>query len=138
MHRVLKAETTRPASQNRRSQQRRTNRWIQTYNHVRPHEALAQRPPAEIYRRKPSQPRAIALNYPKEWQIRRVRSNGEIKWQGKKRFIGEAFAGYPVGLKRQGQAQWTVHFAKLLIGELWNSDAGGMRPSRYARRSRSC
>jgi hypothetical protein len=137
MHRVLKAETTRPASQNRRSQQRRTNRWTRTYNQVRPHEALAQRPPAEIYHPKESQRRVIALNYPKGWQVRRVRSNGEIKWRGRKRFIGEAFVGYPVGLKGQDGGQWEVRFAKLLIGQLWDSDTGGMRPSRYARKRRS-
>ena len=136
MHRVLKAETTKPASPNRRSQQRRTNRWTRTYNQVRPHEALAQRPPAEIYRPKPSQPRVIALSYPKGWQVRRVRSNGEIKWRGRKRFIGEAFVGYRVGLQRQGRTHWKVRFARLLIGELWDSDAGGMRLARYARKSR--
>jgi hypothetical protein len=137
MHRVLKAEITRPASPNRRSQQRRTSRWIRTYNQVRPHEALAQRPPTEIYRPKPSPLRVIALSYPKDWLVRRVRSNGEIKWQGRKRFIGEAFVGYRVGLKRQGRARWKVRFAKLLVGELWDPDAGGMRPSRYARKGRS-
>jgi hypothetical protein len=137
MHRILKAETTRPVSPNRRSQQRRTNRWSRTYNQVRPHQGLAQRPPAEIYRPKPSQPRVIAMSYPKGWQVRHVRSNGEIKWLGRKRFIGEPFVGYPVGLKRHGGVGWKVRFAQLLIGELWDCDAGGMRPSRYARKSRS-
>jgi hypothetical protein len=137
MHRVLKAETTKPASQNSRSQQRRTNRWINTYNQVRPHEALQQRPPAQVYRPKPSRQRVVGLSYPKEWLVRRVRSNGEIKWQGRKRFVGEAFVGYRVGLKRQDTVRWKVRFAKLVIGELWDSDAGGMRPSRYSRKSRS-
>jgi hypothetical protein len=136
MHRVLKAETTKPASRNRRAQQRRNRRWTRTYNQVRPHEALAQRPPAEIYRPQPSPPRVIALSYPNDWLVRRVRSNGEIKWQGRKRFIGEAFVGYPIGLKRHGRARWKVRFAKLLIGELWDSEAGGMRPSRYTRKNR--
>lgn len=137
MHRVLKAETTKPASQNSRSQQRRTNRWINTYNQVRPHEALQQRPPAQVYRSKPSRQRVVGLTYPEEWLVRRVRSNGEIKWQGRKRFIGEAFVGYQVGLKRRDPVRWEVRFAKLLIGELWDSDEGGMRPSRYSRKSRS-
>jgi len=136
MHRVLKAETTKPASRNRRAQQRRNHRWTRTYNQVRPHEALAQRPPAQIYRPQPSPQRVIALSYPNDWLVRRVRSNGEIKWQGRKRFIGEAFVGYPIALKRQGRARWRVRFAKLRIGELWDSDAGGMRPSRYTRKNR--
>lgn len=130
MHGVLKAEITRPASKNRRAQQRRTDRWSKTYNEIRPHEALGQRTPAMVYRPKPGEERKPALAYPSHWAVRQVRSNGQIKWQGRKRFVGEAFAGYPVGLKRQRGGVWAVYFAGLLIGELWASDAGGMRPAR--------
>src|SRR6266478_1515470 len=40
MHRVLKAETTRPPSRSLRAQQRRLNRWVRVYNEIRPHQAL--------------------------------------------------------------------------------------------------
>jgi hypothetical protein len=136
MHRVLKAETTRPASRHRRAQQRRTDRWAGVYNQIRPHEALGQRVPAEVYRRRPTRPRKVVLRYPGRWEVRRVRSNGEIKWRGRKRFIGEAFVGYPVGLKLEANGRYAVGFAGLLIGELWDSDTGGMRPAQYVRRFR--
>jgi putative transposase len=99
MHRVLKAETTRPPSSNLRAQQRRSDRWVRTYNQIRPHEALGQIAPAQKYRAKPAPARAVALWYPRSWAKRRVRSNGQIKWRGRKRFIGEAFVGYQVALK---------------------------------------
>lgn len=134
MHRVLKAETTRPASRHLRAQQRRTDRWAGTYNRIRPHEALGQRVPAEVYRRRPTRARKVELRYPGRWEVRRVRSNGEIKWRGRKRFVGEAFAGYPIGLKLEAHGRYAVGFAGLLIGELWDSDGGGMRPAQYARR----
>jgi transposase InsO family protein len=134
MHRVLKAETTRPASSNPRAQQRRTDQWGRTYNEIRPHEALQLRRPAEIYRAKPVPIRDAKLSYPKDWVVRRVRSNGQIKWQGRKRFIGEAFVGYPVGLKPGRKGRWVVYFGGVLIGELWESDQGAMRPARYTRR----
>jgi hypothetical protein len=134
MHRVLKAEITRPASGNPRAQQRRTDRWGRTYNEIRPHEGLKQKPPAEVYRPKPMPVRDLKLAYPKDWAVRRVRSNGQIKWQGRKRFIGEAFVGYPVGLKPKRKERWAIYFGGLLIGELWRSDQGGMRPARYVRR----
>jgi hypothetical protein len=137
MHRVLKAETTKPASRNPRSQQRRTKRWIKTYNQVRPHEGLGQRPPAAVYRWKRSGVRRAVLSYPQDWQTRRVRSNGQIRWQGRKRFVGEAFVGYPVGLRQRRPGQWMVRLASQVIGELWESDAGGIRPARYARRPRA-
>jgi putative transposase len=134
MHRVFKAETTRPTSCHLRAQQRRTDRWAKTYNEIRPHEALGQRPPAEVYRPKRGRTRSVALSYPSRWAVRRVRSNGEIKWRGRKRFVGEALIGYPVGLKAMSEEKYAVYFAGLLIGELWESDPGGIRPARYARR----
>ena len=135
MHRVLKAETTRPTSRHLRAQQRRTLRWVRSYNQVRPHESLGQRPPAEVYQsNRLSKKRAVALNYPKEMVVRRVRSNGEIKWRGRKRFLGEAFVGYAVGLKPLSEGKYAIYFAQLLIGELWERDKGGVRPARYARR----
>jgi hypothetical protein len=133
MHRVMKAETTRPPSRNRRAQQRRTDRWVRVYNQVRPHEGLGQRTPAEVYRPQAQSRRKGILNYPQRWAVRRVRSNGQIKWQGRKRFVGEAFVGYPVGLKPHGE-KWDIYFGGLLVGELWEHDAGGMRPATYARR----
>lgn len=134
MHRVLKAETTRPTSRHRLAQQRRTTRWVGVYNAIRPHEGLQQRTPTEVYRARPGRARRLALVYPSRWAVRRVRSNGQIKWQGRKRSMGEAFVGYPVGLKHVGTDKWAVYFAGLLIGELWESDVGGMRPARYVRR----
>lgn len=134
MHRVLKAETTRPSSVHRRAQQRRTDRWVQIYNEIRPHEGLKQRAPAEVYRPPRPRPRRVSWKAPRGWTVRRVRSNGQIKWLGRKRFVGEAFVGYPVGLKFLSQGKSAVYFAGLLIGELWESDGGGIRPSKYVRR----
>ncbi len=135
MHRVLKAETTRPSSSHLRAQQRRTDRWVKTYNQIRPHQGLGQRAPEQVYRPKRLPPRRVRLSYSSRWAVRRVRSNGQIKWRGRKRFVGEAFIGYPVGLKTMGGETYAIYFADLLIGELLESDPGGMRPARYARRS---
>lgn len=134
MHRELKADLAAPASSTRRAQQRRTDRWVSCYNGVRPHEALGQRTPAECYRKgRPyrgiGQPQ---LRYPKSWKVRRVRSNGQIRWQGRLRFIGEAFVGMKVGLKPAGLGKHIVYLARVPLGELRASDACGLRPSAYA------
>ena len=135
MHRILKAETTRPASTHLRAQQRRTDRWVKIYNGIRPHEGLDQEAPEEIYRPKRSPERTAVLNYSKSLVVRRVRSNGQIKWRGRKRFVGEAFIGYSIGLKRVSKDESLLYFADLLIGQLLESDPGGIRPSRYRRRN---
>jgi hypothetical protein len=133
MHRVFKAETTQLPSTHRKAQQRRVDRWMRTYNTVRPHQALNDRTPAELYRGKPTGRRRIKLGYPSCWTVRHVRSNGEIRWQGRKRFVGEAFVGYPVGLRStRDPKRIKVYFASLLIGELWTTDQSGLRPASYA------
>ncbi len=136
MHRVLKAEAARPASRTRRAQQRRLDRWRREYNEERPHEALGQRTPARCYRPRRDRPwRPGRLRrYPKTWATRRVRSNGQIRWQGRLRFIGEAFVGYQVGLKPMGAKRWAVYLADTLLGELRGPDVCGLRPAAYVRK----
>jgi len=134
MHRELKADLTAPASSTRRAQQRRTDRWVRGYNGVRPHEALGQRTPVECYRKgRPYRwTNPLQLSYPKGWKVRSVRSNGQIRWQGRLRFVGEAFVGMKVGLKPTGMGKHIVYLAGVPLGELRASDACGLRPSAYA------
>jgi len=134
MHRELKRDTARPPAAGLLAQRRRSQRWQRYYNTERPHEALDGRYPADLYRdsRRPYRgPRPI--HYRRHWAVRRVRHNGQIKWQGRLRSIGEAFVGQPVALRRQGQGIYEVHFQHLLLGTLHDRDAGGIRPSKPRR-----
>jgi putative transposase len=135
-HRVLKADTTRPAAWTRRGQQHRDTGWLRGYNHVRPHEALGQTTPARWYRKsRRKHPRRLGeIPYGRGYQVRRVRHNGEIRWAGRKRFIGEAFVRQSVGLRQLRPGVYAVKFAHLLIGHLHEKDAGAMRPARYQHR----
>lgn len=135
MHGRYKAEVLDPPAAHRRAQQRRTDRWRHDYNHRRPHEALGQKPPARAYQissRRWSQT-LPALRYPLDRVLRRVRPHGDIKWQGRLRFIGRAFVGQTLGLKALTPDSWAVYLGSLLIGELHSKDAAGMRPARWQR-----
>lgn len=138
-HRVLKRETTQPAAGTRRGQQHRSTCWLRRYNQLRPHEALGQTAPAKWYhnsRRKfPKQ--LPEIRYGRGYQVRQVRSNGEIRWAGRKRFIGEAFVGQPIGLRKLKRNIHTVKFAHLRIGHLHDQDTGAMRPALYWHRRRT-
>ena len=135
MHRCYKAEVLDPPAADRRAQQRRSDRWRHDYNHRRPHEALAQRTPASLYQPSPRRcPQILpALHYPPRWAARRVRPHGEIKWQGRLRFIGRAFVGQIVGLHPLNASHCAVHLGPLLIGHLHTADPAGMRPARWQR-----
>jgi putative transposase len=83
-----------------------------SYNEERPHEALAMDTPAQHYR--PSQ-RAMPRtppepDYPAEAAIRRVRHNGEIRWNGGFIYVSQALAGEPVAAAQTEDGEWTLSF----------------------------
>lgn len=134
MHRELKRDTARPPAAHPPAQQGRSDRWRRDYNTVRPHEALGGRYPVEGYR--PSRRRYRGphpIRYRRGWAVRQVRHNGQIKWQGRFRSIGEAFVHQPVALRRQTAGIYEVYFQNLLLGTLHDRDAGGLRPVKCAR-----
>ena len=120
LHRTLKAETASPSLATPRRQQRAFDTFRQTYNEDRPHEALGQQPPARHYglslRGYPD--RVCSPEYEAEVTVRRVRTNGEIKWRGDTIYVSEALTGEPVGLVPQDDRFWTIRFGPLSIGLL--------------------
>lgn len=120
MHRTLKAETTRPAGKDSRQQQERFDFFREEFNRDRPHEALGGRPPMSIFercRREYSDRLAVSdVEYPGSYETRRVRSSGEIRWQGRFLFLSEALIGERVGFEETGDGVWTLHFGALEIG----------------------
>lgn len=137
-HRVLKRETTRPPAMRARAQQRRSNVWLDDYNQMRPHEALGQRTPASVYRprRRRYTQKLIEWRYAADWETRRVRSNGEVRWKGRKRFLGEAFVGMRVGFQEFRPGVHAVYLGGVMLGQMHATDVGGLRPTAYARRRR--
>ncbi len=58
------------------------------------------------------------LEYGAGVTIRRVRSNGEIKWQGGRVYLSEALQGERVGLVPQDNRFWTIQLGPVQIGLL--------------------
>lgn len=130
MHRVYKAETTRPPAHTPRGQQQRNQRWRKYYNQERPHEALGQKSPADFYTPslRPYQASRQLLSYPKHWATRRVDPRGYIFWRGRRRMIGRAFGRERIGLQPTAHGQHEIYFGTHRIGVLVPEDPGGMRP----------
>jgi transposase InsO family protein len=137
-HRVYKKEVARFPAWTMRGQQRRSTRWLKDYNENRPHEGVKMVVPAQHYcrnaRRLPA--RVAPWSYPSGWERRWVRGNGEINWQGKRRYVGEAFVRDYVGLQPVRAGVWRVHFGTVLVGELWEKEIGSIRLARYRHRKR--
>lgn len=120
MHRTLKAETSKPPAADACEQQKRFDKFRRHFNETRPHEALGQIPPGQIYA--PSE-RAMPAKPEDPWydadhEVRRVRTDGSIKWRGDCVFIGEAFSGELVGLRQLEGGDHVARFAAYDLGVL--------------------
>jgi putative transposase len=113
MHRILKAETTRPPAADSSGQQDSFDHFRREYNEDRPHEALGQRPPNDLYQpsHRPYPKRLPPLEYPGHYEVRSVHPGGEIKWQGRYLILSEALGGERVGLEEYDDGLWAVYFA---------------------------
>ena len=121
MHRTLKEATTRPAAPTLLAQQERFDTFRSEFNEERPHEALEQKRPAQLY--KTSQ-RALSqvqvdLSYPLHDDIRTVDKAGHVQILRRRRqsyFVSLALAGERVGIRELTDGRWLVTFAKLDLG----------------------
>jgi hypothetical protein len=118
MHKTLKAECASPPQPDRASQQRRFDQFRDEFNRQRPHEALGQTAPASHYTKSPrSYPARLEdPEYPADYQPRRVRHTGEIKWQGELVFLSETLTNEVVGVVETDDGDAEVHFGPMMLG----------------------
>ncbi len=117
MHRTLKQEALAVIQADMPQQQRALNRWRKNFNEIRPHQALDNRPPTQLYQpsaRAYRQPPA-EVSYPSDYAVRKVRKQGSFKWHSKLLFISEALIGEPLGLKQIDDHRWHIYFIDLKI-----------------------
>jgi len=136
LHLTLKQETAAPPARSLREQIARFERFREIYNTERPHEALGQLPPARVYQPSPRPFSGIlrSPDYADGVRVRRVRSNGEIKWRGNLVFVSEVLAGEPVGLVEIDNDCWKLNYGPVELGILKGEDGlqrqGTGRPSK--------
>jgi transposase InsO family protein len=118
LHRTLKRETARPPAATGTAQQRRFQRFRTEYNDERPHEALGQRPPTELYVPSPRPyPRVLPpLEYAAHMLVRRVAPCGSFKWHGRWVPISHTLIGQDLGFAEVDDGRWAVHFASVGLG----------------------
>lgn len=120
MHRTLKDHTARPAAANLKCQQQIFDAFRKEFNEERPHQALGQRPPAEVWR--PS-PRPYPEKTPKpEYQAylekRKVICVGHIKFKNCSYFLSSALLGETVALEETDDGIWSIYYYDVLIARL--------------------
>lgn len=121
-HRTFKKEVlSRQDFSSIKECQKAFEEWTKIYNFVRPHEALKLEVPASRYR--VSQRRYDDVDatycYDDEDILRKVNPAGSISYKNQKLFLGEAFAGRPVAIKRTLKPkEFQVYYRHQIIAKM--------------------
>ena len=118
LHRTLKHETARPPEKDLSNQQRRFDAFRREYNEERPHEAIGMRTPADLYRESARSfpARLESPGYPGHYEVRRVGTNGCIKWWDRIVYVSTALVNEPIGLLEVDDDLWRAYFGGLELG----------------------
>jgi putative transposase len=117
MHLTLKKETTKPAANNFLQQQEKFDRFIECYNHERPHQAIQMRYPGELYRPSERSYHGLdPLEYPFHDRTVAVTMCGRVCFATRKINLSTVFAGQNVGVKEVDEKVWLISFMHYDLG----------------------
>jgi len=118
MHRDLSELELTPA-RSRSAQQRQCDRWMVSFNHVRPHDSLGGKTPSEVYRSSPRRfgPPRIP-SYPPDWLTRRASHQGCVRVNGDSVFVSTALAREIIGLKQETELTWRARYFDIDLGTI--------------------
>jgi putative transposase len=118
MHRTLKAGINLNLKSSLGRQQKWFDHFLKEFNEERPHQALELKTPSTVYE-KSTRPYPLTtpeIIYPDEHLIRKVKTNGEIKYFGKRYFVSELLHGEPIGLEMIDDERAIIYFGRLKLG----------------------
>ena len=128
MHKEL-TPTRFPPGADREAQQLRFDAVREELDYIRPHHALALKTPAEVYfpSQRPMPERIPQPEYAAQFEVRRVRTTGTIRFRGREVFVSEVLAGEQLGLEEVDDGVWSIFFYNVLLARLTEKD-GKLHP----------
>lgn len=135
LHLTLLQDTAKPPAPTWREQLERLRRFQRLYNDERPHQALGNDPPAKHYAVSPRRFDGVLRepSYDGDHAVRRVRHNGEIRWQGSTVYISAALIGEPIGLVENDDGGWTARYGPIELGIIAHRGDRLRKPERRGR-----
>jgi transposase InsO family protein len=116
MHADVAAQLEADPADNLEVQQLAADRWRKNFNHVRPHEALQMKTPADLFVASPRRYRGVrSPQYPANYGVRRVTRPGCVHYLGRAIFISSSLAGYDVAIRKRA-GRIAVRFYDLNLG----------------------
>lgn len=120
MHRTLKAEAAHPPKANFKLQQKAFDKFLDEYNNVRPHEALAQQTPNSAYQKSfRAFPKCLPeVDYPSHFKVLKTYPNGVISFNHTQWITSSVLKDEWVGLEEVADDRWKVYFGPVPLGIL--------------------
>lgn len=117
MHRDILEDLQRNPAKNLLHQQLAADAWRDDFNNIRPHDALKDRTPAEVYTRSRVRYRLSepALEYPSRMTARFVTKQGKFQFKGKRIFLSKAVGGENIGLDFNDDNSVDIWFSTVRI-----------------------
>lgn len=114
----MKPLVCRKPSRNCREQQKQFDWFWDHHNNVRPNHACGKQLPADLYQSSPRlyPSRIPEIEYPTGFEVRRVRSSGDVLWKGQWFFVSEVLVGEPLGFEKVDDTCWIVRFGPVELG----------------------
>ena len=117
MHLTLKKEATKPAAKNFLQQQAKFDRFIECYNHERPHQALDMKYPAELYAPSPRPYQGLGeLEYPFHDRTITVTHCGRICLGRRRSTSATSSPARTSASRRSAEKIWLVTFMHYDLG----------------------
>jgi transposase InsO family protein len=119
MHLTLKQNTARPSGANFLQQQEKFDNFKKEFNNERPHDALAMKYPAEIFKssKKKYPKELLTPEYPLHDLSKNVTATGVVVFNQTNRFhLSQAFCGQRIGLREEEAGLWRVTFVNYDLG----------------------
>jgi len=120
MHRTLKEDIKMELGKNLKDQQNKFDWFRMEYNEIRPHEAIGQKPPAQIYEKskRPYVKKPVIPEYDLKYEVRKVKDSGEIKFKGRFYYLSALLGKEQIGLQEIADGAWCIYFSFMPLGIL--------------------
>jgi putative transposase len=118
MHRTLKEAAIFPKQKTLQEQQELFDNFRLEFNTKRPHQALKAKRPAAVHEKSARQmpDKLTEIIYPDTFLVRKVKTNGEFKFGGKRYYVSELLQGETLGLEPIDDNRAILHFSRLKLG----------------------
>jgi transposase InsO family protein len=118
-HRTFKAEVLKYHNfQGLGDAQKQFDAWRYKYNCIRPHEAIGMKCPSQVYfeSERRYKEKLDPIEYFPGDKVKKVGSNGEICFQGKRYYVGSYLKDEPVAIREIKDEYWDIYYVNSRIG----------------------